>query len=408
MVKLEQVSSSGLAYRWVILVLYILLAAAQQISITGLAPLLPEIQQRYGLSELLAGTCISIIPFCWLISGLHSGSAIDRWGHRRAVLTGVSLLVLGTWLRTLDAGFVPLLAGQAAIGLSQPYVVNSISKIAVDWFPSSQAATATGLCGFGVLIGATLGFWIMPLLAAQQGFFETMLLTAVVTSVIAACYTLFVRERQNLRLATDIGLFREMKSCLKHREIIYLSLVSFCFVGSMNGITTWYALIMAPHNFTAEDAGLVAGIICATGAIGTVVAPLLSDYFKQRKIFIWGPYLLVAALVYPLCATDSLEAAKWLGALIGIFWMGPWAIVMIMSEEVVGRTQAGMAMGVVMLAGMAGMFLTVYGMPLVKVGDNWYNAVMLAIVELVLIPIFMFKISETYSRGIPCMEIKVE
>lgn len=396
--KEEGVQVEAKNYRWVVLMAFVLLAAVQQVAIVGMAPLISLLQERYGVGELMAGTAISVIPLCYLVVGLHSGAAVDRYGYKRSILAGGAVLVLATWFRALDLSFWMLLLGQVGIGLSQAYVVNAMTKLVADWFPKEQAAMATGFGTVGVLSGMTLGYSLTPVLVNLWGFQSAMVVIAVASSLMLSLFALLARENHCSLVAFDSTAWSDMRACLKHPEMVLLCAIAFLYVGTNNGLPTWLGKIMAPNGFDAEQAGMLAGLIFGVGTLSSLLVPGVSDRLGQRKPFVLVSFLFTLLLIYPLCISVELESARIIAMVLGFFWLPAWAILLTMSEEIVGSERAGMAMGLFMLAGQLGMFANVYGLSLVKNGDDWFNAVALVLLEVAVILVLVLRLPETFGR----------
>lgn len=384
-------------YRWLVVVLFALLIGVQQIAVVGLAPLIPLLQQRYGISELWAGMSYSVLPLCWLVVGLHSSAAVDRYGYRFTVTVGGLMLVLGVWCRVLELGYAVLFLGQMLIGFSQPFILNSWTKLVLDWFSSEEAGAAIGFCAFVQLMGATVGIWLVPWLVSTYDFGQAMLVISVAVTIIFLAYALIVRENNRIRLSRKVGMIQEMKACLANAGFGYLCAMSFCFFGAMNGVLAWYATIKQPAGLTYEDAGLVLAVLSIAGGIGAFILPILSDFFKRRKPFIGFSYLVTAIFIFPLFYISELRVALLIAGVFGLMLFGAWSVMLIMTEEIVGPEKAGMALGIFLLVGMGGWFVTVNLMPLLKVGNDWTYGILLMMFELLSIPLLMLKIRETYK-----------
>lgn len=382
--------------RWLVVVLFALLIGVQQIAVVGLAPLIPLLQQRYGISELWAGMSYAVLPLCWIVVGLHSSAAVDRYGYRFTVTAGGIMLMLGVWCRVLDLGYAMLFVGQILIGFSQPFILNSWTKLVYDWFSSEEAGIAIGFCAFVQIMGATVGIWLVPWLVSAYDFGQAMLVISIAVTIIVLAHVLIVRENNPIRLSQSVGMIQEVKACLSSAGFGYLCAISFCYFGAMNGVLAWYATIKQPAGISFEDAGLVLAVLSIVGGIGSFILPILSDYFKRRKPFVGFSYFFAAVFIFPLFYFSELKIALLIAGVFGLVLFGAWSVMLIMTEEIVGPEKAGMALGLFLLFGMGGWFATVNLMPLLKVGNDWTYGILLMMFELLAIPLLILKIRETY------------
>jgi len=64
---------------------------------------------------------------------------IENKGLRKSILVGVSIQVLGFWMRALvNNGFIFVMAGQTLLSIGQPYIYNQPVKLSSVWFPKEE------------------------------------------------------------------------------------------------------------------------------------------------------------------------------------------------------------------------------------------------------------------------------
>lgn len=388
--------------RWAVLMAYFGVALMSQMLWLNLAPLVTFIQQKYNVGELEVSALLLSFPLLYVILSVHSGRMTDKKGYRYAIILGSVISAVFACVRVADGGFYWLLIGQTGIAIGQPYIINGISKLVADWFERDDIATATGIGTAGMLVGMALGMGLTPALNTALGFSNTMLVFALVSVVLTLIFIVLGREKNVEKgkvIATNA--LKEIGLLVKNRNLFILFIVSFLALGVFNGLTTWLEPILQPNGIDAEETGLVGAFLIAGGILGSVIIPALSDKFKVRKPFLALCCLAASAILYPLCTLTALAPLYVLGGLMGFFFLPGYALLLSMCEEIAGIEKAGIATGILMMAGNAGAVVIIALMPLVNGATHtWANAVylMLGLMIMALVTI-LAGLKETFVRG---------
>ena len=157
-------------YRWVVLIMYILIGMVTQIFWLTFAPI-NDISAKYmGVSEnamvqLTATFMYAYIPVNFLASYL-----IDKWGLKWGVGVGVILTGVFGFLRAFNnTNYWWVLGMQIGIAIGQPFVLNASVKLAAEWFKEDEKAMATGLGTMAVFLGSIIGMVVSPILFVAIG-----------------------------------------------------------------------------------------------------------------------------------------------------------------------------------------------------------------------------------------------
>ncbi|MFW6067596.1 MAG: MFS transporter [Myxococcota bacterium] len=350
--------------RWVVLAAYTAVAGVSQMLWLNFAPLLRQIQARYGVGELTASTLVLVFPFLYVVLSIPAGALIDRRGYRVGIGAGAVLQGAFSFLRIWDESFWVLLAAQLGIAVAQPFILNGISKLVSDWFEEEHGGVATGVGTMGMYLGMALAMAATPPLVEALGLSGAMAVFAAISGSAAVAFLVLVRERSQVPATGK----RVRLAIRGNRDLLLLFGMSFLGLGFFNGITTWLEPLLARNGFDAVDAGAVGGAMIITGIFGAVVLPGLSDRLRRRKPFIIGCTAVALALLYPLGTTPSYGTLLMLGSLLGFFFLPAYAILLEMCSEVVGKEAAGMATGLLLLMGNAGGVAVVLAMPVLSGG----------------------------------------
>jgi MFS family permease len=372
--------------RWAVLMAYFGVAAMSQMLWLNLAPLVSFIQLKYNVSELMVSSLLLSFPLLYVILSVSSGRMIDKKGYRYVIILGSIISAVFACLRIFDGNFYILLIAQTGIAVGQPYIINGISKLVSDWFAKEHIAMATGIGTAGMLIGMALGMGLTPALNESMGFSQTMFVFAAISVVLTLIFV-FMGKENNVEKGKALAMntISEIRLLLKNQNLFILFVISFLALGVFNGLTTWLEPILKPNGINAEETGLVGAFLIIGGILGSVIIPTLSDKFKVRKPFLALCCLAALVILYPLCTLTTLVPLYILGGLMGFFFLPGYALLLSMCEEMAGNEKAGMATGMLMLAGNAGAVVVIVLMPLVN-GENpvWTNALYLMLFLMVI------------------------
>ena len=150
----------SIAPEWVVLFAGIIAA----FHIGKLAPAIPVLQAEMGISLVEAGLLLSLVQFVGMSSGVFWGFAVGRIGLRRAVLIGLSLLMLGSFLGGFSADSAMLLVlrvvegmGFVLVALSGPGLMRALVpperlNLSIGWWGTFMGLGAGGAMFIGSLL----------------------------------------------------------------------------------------------------------------------------------------------------------------------------------------------------------------------------------------------------------------
>lgn len=155
--------------KWLVLTAYLLVTGLSQMLWLNFAPLMTFVEKTYAVSESTASLLILVFPLVYVLLSLPAGSLIDSKGYRSVVGWGSIVMTAFACLRIFTESFWVLVIAQTGIAIAQPFIVNGISKLVLDWFDSDQAVIAMGLGTMGMFLGMIFGLATTPFLVDSVG-----------------------------------------------------------------------------------------------------------------------------------------------------------------------------------------------------------------------------------------------
>ena len=356
------------SYRWIVLVVFMFILGMTQLLWITFAPITKNAAQFYGVSDLKIGLFSMSFMIVYVFVSIPASWVIDTYGFRvgvgiGAVLTGIFALTRGIFASDYNL----VLLSQVGIAVGQPFVLNSITKVAARWFPINERATAAGLGSLALYLGIVAGMALTPYLTIKYGLPEMLYIYGIVSLISAFTFILLAREKpptppcppgQEERALMLDGL----NQMIRQKDFIILMVVFFIGLGIFNGVTTWIEDIIRPRGFTVVQAGNLGGLMVIGGIIGAVVMPLLSDFYRKRK-----PFILLALIgAIPGLLGITFATSYWLlllsGFVFGFFILSAGPIGFQFGAELTYPAPEGTSNGLLILMGQISGIIFIFAM----------------------------------------------
>lgn len=359
-------------YRWVILSVFMLLMAMQQLLWITFAPITKDAAAYYKVSDLSIGLLSMAFMIVYIIVSIPASWLIDTYGIRVGVGLGAALTGIFGLLRGLFASdYTLVLIFQILIAIGQPLIVNAISKIAARWFPIGERATATGLSWLAGYLGLIVGLMVTPYLVIEFNITGMLLFYGIISVVAITGFFCFGREHpptpQCLPGQEERSLvFDGIRQLIVKKEFILFTAVFFIGLGVFNGLSTWIEDILRPRGFSSAQAGIIGGLMVASGVVGSAIVPLLSDRFHNRSRFV----LLAVAGSIPGLIGLTFATSYWTvllsGCIFGFFLLSTAPVGFQYCAEIGFPAPEGTSTGILMMAGQISGIIFIFVMDMFK------------------------------------------
>jgi FLVCR family feline leukemia virus subgroup C receptor-related protein len=96
---------------------------------------------------------------------IPANSLIDKFGTKQSLVLGSILTIIGGWLRYfIDYGVGFMIVGMILCGTGRPFIINSQSKFAADWYYPKNRTLVTSLLTFTLVLAKVFGLIIPGLI----------------------------------------------------------------------------------------------------------------------------------------------------------------------------------------------------------------------------------------------------
>ncbi len=359
-------------YRWVVLAVFMLIIAANQLLWITFAPVTSEAMRFLNVSDLQIGVLSMCFMIVFIVLSIPASWIIDKYGIRVGVGIGALLTgVFGLMRGLISTDYTSVLLSQIGIAAGQPFLLNAITKVASRWFPINERATATGLGTLSMYVGIFAGLVVTPHLVKDYGMGSTLWYYGLFAAVAALLFFFGVKERPRTPTCRpdqeDRSLVVDgMKQIFKVRDFNLLMIVFFIGLGVFNCVTTWIENILIPRGFTAVEAGLTGGVMIFSGIMGAFIMPTISDQMRKRKPFIVLAVIGAALGLAGICFATSYWVLMFSGVILGFFLLSSGPIGFQYGAEITYPISEGTSNGFLLLIGQISGIVMIVLMDLFK------------------------------------------
>jgi MFS family permease len=383
------------SYRWVVLLVYFLLNALMQVQWITFAPITSEAVAFYHVPALQIDLLSLIFMIVYIFVSIPASYIIDTWGIRIGIGIGAALLgIFGFMKGFYGSSYAMVVIAQIGIAIGQPFVLNSVTKVGVRWFPLHERATQAGISVLAQFVGIILAMAATPPLFKMYGMETMLMIYGIATLAGAVIFLIFNRECPATPPCPQghderIAVFAGLKHIFKQRDMIYLLIIFFTALGIFNAVTTWIEQIIRPRGFDITQAGITGALMMFGGILGAAILPVFSDKLRKRKIFI------VVTSIFAIPGLAGLAFAGSYGLLLlsslvfGFFLMAGGPISYQYSAEICYPAPEATSQGLLMLAGQISGIIFVFGMDMAASEGAAKTPAMIVFLVLMAVNVFL-------------------
>ena len=382
-------------YRWVVLLVFFIINALMQMQWITFAPITSEAVAFYKVPAMQIDLLSLMFMIVYLFVSIPASYIIDTWGIRIGIGIGAALMgIFGFMKGFYGASYNMVLIAQIGIAVGQPFVLNSVTKVGVRWFPLHERATQAGISVLAQFVGIIIAMAATPYLFTSYGMKKMLMIYGIATLAGAVIFLLLNKEHPPTPPCPPghderIGVFAGMKHIFKQMDMIYLLIIFFIVLGIFNAVTTWIEQIISPRGFTITQAGIAGALMMVGGIVGASIIPPLSDKMRKRK-----PFLVLAMIgIIPGLVGLALVGNYWLlltsSFIFGFFIMAGGPVGFQYCAEICYPAPEATSQGLLILAGQISGILFIFGMDVATKEGASKTPAMVVFLALVLACIFI-------------------
>jgi YNFM family putative membrane transporter len=290
-----------------VLVFSLVAAAFTTVYITQ--PVLPVIENEFGIDARTASLSVSMVIFGIALANLPFGTLADRYPIKPILLTGGTVITAISLVCAATQSIAILIAARFIQGLFIPALTTCLAAYLAKSLPASRLnvvmgsyVSATVAGGMG---GRLLGGWIHPPLHWRYAFVSAAVL--LITATIAACRWLPVEKEERKAELQQAGFIQLLAQPSLWRVLIVAFTAYFVFSSMFNYLP--FYLSRPPFSARTE----VITLMYLAYLIGIVMGPVsgrLSNRMGSGVTIVLGSLLLAAAVAATLIPSLAAIAAS--------------------------------------------------------------------------------------------------
>jgi MFS family permease len=312
--------------------------------VAALGIALPEVRRAFQLSEVEAGSLFSVMMMVAAITSSIAGRLADKFGRKRILITGLSLLALGFGCAGISDHRMLFFLCLALTGVGYGFTPPSLYAIMSDLLPNRRglgASLVSVTYGTGGAIGAVLASRV----TAAFGWRAAFVTVGLIAAADMLLQLFWIRNMRSKQSSARSGSFKDALTL----PILILALAE-CIGGSVFWSSAAWTptLLRTAKVLTLEQTGWIMGTLSIANMLGSFTLGVLSDKLGRKKVIALSAF---PAAVAAFIVFYWLHSPVWIA--LGIFVFGTLkasvpALVVALAQEAAPPGNAGSAAGVIM------------------------------------------------------------
>ncbi len=268
-----------------------------------------ELMESFHIGAAGLGNLSGFYFYSYVAMQAPTGILADRWGPRRLLSAGALVAGAGTLIFAMAPGLIWAGIGRLLIGGSVAVAFVGMLKLSAHWFAPRQFALTSGMALFCGIIGAVFAGVPLRLLVTHLGWRSVMLVSGIVTLVVAVAIWLVVRDDPNdtgyasyapkdPEEKANSGILAGIKQIFQYRNTGLLVCIPGGVVGSVLTFSgLWGVPFLTTHyGLTQSGAAALCSALLVAWAVGGPVFGAMSDRIGKRKpLYVIGCFSLLLA-----------------------------------------------------------------------------------------------------------------
>ena len=266
------------------------------------APDIPAFARHFGVSTASAASVVSAFALLRVLGALPAGRLVDRFGERRVMAAGITVVAVSSILAGLSGSFAELIVLRGIGGLGSAMFSVSAQTLLLMSVPADQRGRASGLFSGGFLVGSISGPAIGGLLAAwslRAPFFVyggMLVVPAVIAAVVLRDPARRDPGRDGPRVASPFaGIGRALRSQAFRAAASANLADGFAAVGVRSAIVPLFVRDVLHRSAVWTGIGFL--VVAVLNAAALLPAGWAADRLGRRPVIVAGCSVSAAGLV---------------------------------------------------------------------------------------------------------------
>ena len=318
------------------------LMPSMMVAALGIA--LPEIRREFQLSEVEAGSSFSVMMIVAAVTSGIAGRLADRFGRKRVLISGLSLLALGFALAGISSQRILFFSFLALTGIGYGFTTPSLYAIMSDLLPNRRGLGAS-LVSVSYGTGGAIGAVLASRVTAAFGWRAAFVTVGGIAAADMLLQLFWIRNVTSIRTASSGSSFKDALTL----PILILALAE-CVGGSVFWSSAAWTptLLRTAKSLSLQQTGWIMGVLSIANMLGSFSLGYLSDKFGRKRVIALSAF---PAAVAAFILFFWLDSPVWIAS--GIFVFGALkasvpALIIALAQETARDGNAGTASGIIM------------------------------------------------------------
>jgi len=316
---------------WLFLVALITITLIGPLAVHMYIPIMPTIQQAFGVSTVLTTLTFSMVLFVMAFGTLIYGSASDRYGRKPVLMVGLFLFVAGSVICAVATSFEFLIAGRLLQALAAGCGVVLARAIARDVYGPDKLAQVIAYITTAYVLGPTLAPPIGGAISDLFGWNAVFVFATGVSILVLVLGGTIIRETHLDRRGPEkrSTLLRDYWILFRNPVFVGYAFVPAFTSGAFFALATYASFLMRDHyKASSGEYGLYFMLLTFGFMSGNFISGRLGSRVSTE-------YMVTLGCVIGLITVELLAAS--------LFIWPDYAIALFLPGAVIGIAQ-GLAM----------------------------------------------------------------
>ena len=314
--------------RWNVLILLFTVRLSMAFQFQSVASMSPTLMKEYGVGLGDIGFLISLYLAPGLAFALPGGEIGRRFGDKRVVLFGLTLMIAGGLAMAFAPNWGWQIAGRIVAGIGGVLLNVLMSKMVTDWFAGKEIATAMAIFVNSWPAGIALCLFVLPALAAARGITSALLLTTAFCAIgLALLATLYRLPAQTAPAATAAPTAPTARASWPHpsviRPVVAAGLMWGLFNASIGMVFGFGITMLVERGWSLAAAGSATSLVLWLVSASVPIGGFLADRTGKPIAIMLAGFALFAIALLTAARTDAVIPAFVALGLVGGLSAGP-------------------------------------------------------------------------------------
>jgi MFS transporter, ACS family, glucarate transporter len=286
----------------------------------------PVIRKELGFSLVTMSWVLASFRWSYALFQIPGGWLGDRIGPRRALTLIVSWWSIFTSATAMAWNAASMITIRFLFGIGEAGAFPTATRSLSRWMLPSERGFAQGITHAGSRLGSSLTPPLVVFLIARYGWRSAFVIFGVFGLLWSAIWFVYYRDSPDEHSGVNAGERLLIQSAGERRaktggtipwrqilaspNLLYLSMMYFCYNYSLNTYMDWYPSYLKEfRGYSLEQMGFYASLPFLAGTAGDILGGWLSDAALTRSGNLRLSRRLVAIAGFLACAIATVPAA---------------------------------------------------------------------------------------------------